>query len=106
MTYNETPLACEAKALLKRHLQLPDGVAQQHVDTLGERDLADLVASNDYPIHDRPSVLRSVLTRAASLPTPIHTPTQPAATPDPPAAAGQEPAEPEPAVRRRRPKPE
>lgn len=76
MAYKATPLALEAKALLKRHLHLPDGVAQGHVDTLFDGDLADLVACNDYPLADRSEVLMSVLTRA----TPVDVP--PVATPD------------------------
>lgn len=100
MTYNETPLAREAKTLLKVHLGLPDGVAQTHVDTLSERDLADLVASNDYPLHDRPGLLRSVLTRSAVAPTPARALPPPAATPDPPAAPEQ--AADEPVARRPR----
>ncbi|MFA6047098.1 MAG: hypothetical protein WC718_19105 [Phycisphaerales bacterium] len=83
--YNETPLAQEAKALIKQHLHVPDGVAQGHVDGLTDVQLANLVASRDYPPHDRQAVIRSVLNSAVAVPPPA-VPHQ-AATPDPPAPA-------------------
>lgn len=61
--YNESELAREAKALIKRHLKLNDGAAQGHVDVMSDGDLADIVAANDYPLADRPEVIRSVLAR-------------------------------------------
>lgn len=64
MAYKATPLALEAKSLLKRHLRLPDGAAQGHVDALSDGDLADIVAANDYPLPDRSEVIMGVLNRA------------------------------------------
>lgn len=63
--YNESEQAREAKELIKLHLHLPDGVAQGHVDALDEVHLANLVASRNYPPHDRPQVIRSILTPSA-----------------------------------------
>ncbi|MFA5911844.1 MAG: hypothetical protein WC815_23940 [Vicinamibacterales bacterium] len=102
--YNETPLAQEAKALIKQHLHVPDGVAQGHVDGLNDVQLADLVASRDYPPHDRGSVIRSVLTAATAVPPPAlphHLAPPDLVSADPPAAAEATTEEPAPKKPRR-----
>ena len=102
--YNESETAREAKALIKQHLHLPDGVAQGHVDALDEVHLADLVASRDYPPHDRPAVIRDILARGTLTVAPAVPPEVAAAAAVP--ADPAPPEEPEPAARKRRPKPE
>lgn len=87
--YNESELAREAKALIKRHLKLNDGAAQGHVDVLSDGDLADIVAANDYPLADRPQVIQCVLTRATP---PLNLVTPPDPEPSADAAQSDAPA--------------
>ena len=70
MAYKATPLALEAKNLLKTYLRIPDGAAQDQVDRLADGDLADIVAAQDYPFNDRREAIVGVLSRVAQAAVP------------------------------------